>query len=283
MAAHNIRGKTIHSALHLTTAIRMPYQPLSESMLNTLRSQLRNCQIVIIDEIPMVTQPMLEYIHGRLVQVQDDGSLTENLWSKFQKWELTEVVRQKDTTFIDLLNYVRKRKKSTPFSPLHLATLRSRCVKAPDDNIIRIYPTNKQTSAYNYKMLQTTKNPIITITAVDTIATRIGDRILTAPLKTVKSQLPPEIHLSVGARVILTFNVDVENGLSNGARGTVTNIDSSKHFHGLPTFVHVKFDDVSIGSKYQIGFPYAESLDVPIHFQSEMLPSRSIMRHQYPL
>ncbi|XP_065576384.1 uncharacterized protein LOC136037591 [Artemia franciscana] len=222
-------------------------------------------------------------VFGKPLFHQDDGSLTENLWNKFQKWELTEVVRQKDKSFIDLLTYVRKRKKSTPFDPHHLATLRSRCVKVPDDNIIRIYPTNKPTLAYNCKMLQTTRNPIITVTALDTIATRTGDRVLAAPLTTVKSHLPPQIHLSVGARVILTSNVDVENGLSNGARGTITAINSSKCFHGLPTSVHVKFDEATIGSKYRIGFPYAESYDVPIQFQSEMLPSRSIMRHQYPL
>ena len=59
VAAYNINGLTIHSALSITTNMSLPYTPLGEEKISTLRNKLDQLQILIIDEISMVDQKML--------------------------------------------------------------------------------------------------------------------------------------------------------------------------------------------------------------------------------
>ena len=54
VAAFNINGLTIHSALSITTDMSLPYKPLGEEKISTLRNKLDQLQILIIDEISMV-------------------------------------------------------------------------------------------------------------------------------------------------------------------------------------------------------------------------------------
>jgi len=50
-AAHNVNGNTLHSFFHLPIKMGLPYMPLSESSLNTLRCNLDKLSLIIIDEI----------------------------------------------------------------------------------------------------------------------------------------------------------------------------------------------------------------------------------------
>lgn len=146
-AAFNIHGQTIHSAFSIFNPSSQ-YKPLGEEQLNTLRAKYCSLQLVIIDEISMVDQNMLLYIHGRLQQIKrshnmhvfgnvgilavgdfyqiqpvigrplykrDHGSFVD-LWSMFSYWELTTVMRQKDDiSYAQLLNRLRKHEKGQPF------------------------------------------------------------------------------------------------------------------------------------------------------------------------
>ena len=58
-AAINIGGQTVHSAFRLSTNLTMQYQPLPEKDLNTLRLKFGNLQLLIIDEISMVSKALL--------------------------------------------------------------------------------------------------------------------------------------------------------------------------------------------------------------------------------
>ena len=50
------------------------YYGLTENVLNTLRCKLEKLQIIIIDEISMVSYGILGYVHGRLGQIKQNSA-----------------------------------------------------------------------------------------------------------------------------------------------------------------------------------------------------------------
>ena len=70
VAAFNIGGITLHSALLLGCNKFQGYKPLTADKLNTLRSRLMSLQVLIIDEISMVGSNMLLKINKRLQEIK---------------------------------------------------------------------------------------------------------------------------------------------------------------------------------------------------------------------
>ena len=142
--AISINGTTIHSGLNIPCRGKLIL--LSDKNRAELRNKYSNVQIVIIDEISMVSGKLLYQIHKRLNEIfspQQDipfdgksvlvcgdlcqlppvqgkpvfmfietksskGFLMLDLRHKFKLAELTEIMRQKDhTMFIELLNKIR--------------------------------------------------------------------------------------------------------------------------------------------------------------------------------
>ena len=143
-AAHNIKGHTIHSAFHVPANQNLSnYTKLSWDHLNTYRTKFQNLKWIICDEISMVSNYMLRYIHLRLQEIKSNnlpfgglniiavgdlyqlkpvmgqfifedyknnyGPLATNLWTEYFKiFELDEIMRQKeDKKFAQLLNRLR--------------------------------------------------------------------------------------------------------------------------------------------------------------------------------
>ncbi len=156
IAAYHLNAATIHNTFSIGKDVRLPYTPLGEERLNSLRAKFSDLQILIIDEISMVDHNLLAYIHGRLRQIKQTGDfspfgnvcvlavgdfyqlppvkgkslytddVTVNLWSSlFKVVELTTIVRQKDSQFADLLNRLRTRTKGTPMLNSDVEILKS--------------------------------------------------------------------------------------------------------------------------------------------------------------
>ena len=70
IAAFNINGMTLHSALLLGSSKHTGFQPLSHDKLNTLRTMLSNLALIFVDEVSMVGSNMLLQIHKRLQQIK---------------------------------------------------------------------------------------------------------------------------------------------------------------------------------------------------------------------
>ena len=70
VAAFNINGMTLHSALLLGCGKYGGFQPLSHDRLNTLRTRLSRLMLLSIDEVSMVGSNMLIEIHKRLQQIK---------------------------------------------------------------------------------------------------------------------------------------------------------------------------------------------------------------------
>lgn len=76
IAAYNLHAATIHSTFSMGKDVCLPYTPLGEKKLNSLRAKFTDLQILVIDEISMVDQNLLAYIHGRLRQIKQTGDLS---------------------------------------------------------------------------------------------------------------------------------------------------------------------------------------------------------------
>jgi len=70
VAAININGNTIHSSLSIPVDVKGHIVPkLSDQKRRNLRIKLSNLKLIIIDEIFMVSNMLLLYIHQRLVEI----------------------------------------------------------------------------------------------------------------------------------------------------------------------------------------------------------------------
>ena len=205
-AAFNISGETICSALKIGVNLSNDYKPLGEDSLNTLRAKYQHLQLVIVDEISMVSVPQLSYIHGRLQQIKGTSQtsyfgnvsilavgdfyqlppvcpstplcfpnkeILKDLWnSLFQKVELTEIMRQRnDAVFANMLNRLRVRKEDEPLQQTDIKLLESRTVKengltAPPD-ALHLFYRNNDVSKHNDAKIASLNTEKYTVQAED--------------------------------------------------------------------------------------------------------------------
>ena len=317
VAAYNIHGCTIHSALSITTNVRLPYQPLGEEKISTLRHKLRQLQILVVDEISMVGHKLLCYIHGRLQQIkQSKGqslfgnvnilavgdfyqlppvkakslyqpNVSTDLWNdKFVKVELTEIIRQKeDKNFAEVLNRLRVRKKRESLQPEDKRLLESRETGEDWTDAGHIYPCNKQVDEYNNQALfvKCTES-CVSIRAKDFQRDVKSGKMISVRKSLKKSSntdLPDLLWLGVGARVMLTRNLDVSDGLVNGVFGVVQEIVTLPNANS-PKYIKVKFDNENIGTKLKKQSLVCDDNAVSIEMVEENL-TKQCVRHQFPL
>ena len=96
------------------------------------------------------------------------------------------------------------------------------------------------------------------------------------------------LKLAIGARVMLTANVDVSDGLVNGARGEVVNIITNSE--NIMMKILVKFDNAQVGLKtiqsspYHAAFPNAVPIGKhEVMFFAKQRRGSEITRVQFPL
>ena len=195
VAAFNISGMTLHSALLLGAGKYCGFQPLNHDQVNSLRSKLSQLALLIIDEVSMVGANMLLEIHKRLQQVKAVlpdvtfggvsilavGDLYQlppvcqspvfstvndsyaklyrsgSLWvDEFQMVELDEIMRQRgDSQFCELLCRVR----TAECTDDDIAILKSREI-TPDMSeypfhALHVYRLNIDVDEHNILMLNT--------------------------------------------------------------------------------------------------------------------------------
>ncbi|XP_062618787.1 uncharacterized protein LOC134280394 [Saccostrea cucullata] len=321
-AAFNIGGMTLHSAFGISKNIKLPYTPLGENILNTLRAKYENLKLIIIDEISMVDHKLLTYVHGRLTQIKQSKKVFGNvavlafgdfyqlppvkasplykvkesvmvdLWNPlFSKATLTEIMRQKDDAkFAEMLNRLRIRGRGEPLLQQDIEMLQSvSCDLAPKNmqDALHIYSLNKDVATHNEAMVDAICHPCILSTAKDyTRSSVTGNLVLRYQPYSSSSQedLPEVLKLGLNARVMLTRNIDTEDGLVNGAFGTITAIDQPQENNVRA--VYVKFDNNTIGrkakSKAVSDIPGSEGA-VRITLFEDSLAGKNAVRRQFPL
>ena len=286
VAAINVDGTTIHSGLGIPVNCKTSALPkLSDAKRCQLRNLFSEVEIIIIDEISMVSNITLTHIHQRLCEIfgcnLDQpfagktvlvvGDLMQlppvraqyvfvpppgpfgnifSLWSTFKMCELTQVMRQRgDNVFIDLLNNIRVGKLTE--SQFEILENCYSSIEAVDQNSTLLYAENSVKYKYNYHRLEKLNFPQIEMEAIDDYPENISWD-LKSTFKQLGSDktggLAQTLELKKEARVMVTTNIDISDRLINGQLGSVFDFEYSG---ANITRIYLKLDDPTAGLKAQ--------------------------------
>ena len=200
-------------------------------------------------QLPPVGQPpVFASVTDGYARLYASGSLWKE---QFQMIQLSEVMRQKgDSRFIELLGRVRESK----CIPQDIELLQSRVISSEDpgypEDALHVYRLNTQVDKRNEEMLNSLapEDQQYSIKSFDSIGSQTNHMSLSTISKkrTETGGLHHILKIAIGARIMLTSNVDVSDGLVNGARGQVVHIVTT---NDAISRVLLKFDNPSIGSK----------------------------------
>ncbi|XP_078688663.1 uncharacterized protein LOC144920377 isoform X2 [Branchiostoma floridae x Branchiostoma belcheri] len=303
------------------------FQDLSESTVNAMRAQYESLKIVIVDEVSMVDKPLMKFIHLRLRQLrQRPNALFGNvsilavgdmyqvppvkgislykerdrdisdLWNpNFEVVELEEIMRQKDdAAFAKLLNRMRVKRKKDKLSDEDDEVLSSRVLSVDfeaDDypkDALHIFSTNIAVAEHNDKMLRLRCPDVRCFEASDFVKDPTTGSMKRRDLaRGGKNDLPDVVKVGVGARVMLSRNVNVADGLVNGAFGTVSGVAGGQDDAREVATVFVQFDNPKAGALERQKSAVPSSLpvnSVPVRQIEDNLNNKSkVKRNQIPL
>ncbi|XP_069109878.1 uncharacterized protein [Argopecten irradians] len=229
------------------------------------------------------------------------GPLATNIWkSLFTVHELTEIMRQKDDKdFAELLNRMRTM-ESDKLSDGDIATLKSRMLTPEDkhypQNAPHLYTTNKQVDNFNTDMFDRSAGVKVQIPSLDTVngdfSKSVKERLVQAlPCDVSKTAgLMTIVPVAVGMVYEVTANLNIEDGLVNGACCVVKHIEYKQANTDRPSVVWVQFEDDKTGVETRRTYKHLQTADVlyswtPIFDtqQTFLYNKKTYIRIQFPL
>ena len=196
-------------------------------------------------QLPPVCQPPLfNVVSDSYASLYGSGSLWKD---EFQMIELNEIMRQRgDNRFTELLCRVRTNQCTSE----DIDILKSRVITSNDDpkypiNALHVYRLNSDVDDKNEFMLHSiaSEDQQYIINACDAISgqTCHVDLSNISEKRSDTGGLHAVLKLAIGASVMLTANVDVSDGLVNGARGEVVHVITTTD--NKVSKVLIKFDN----------------------------------------
>ena len=293
-AAFIIQGQTLHSAFNFTYGNHI--LSLSDKIRDDRRTSLRNLRAVIVDEMSLVKSDMLYQLHFRLMKdiFQNDllfggvavfvlGDIlqiapvkgtaiycaprdqrlklchaVEDLWKQFIVINLQTNHRQgNDNEYANLLNRIRVGQQTKE----DIAKLKTRVFKKGDKSIPRnalyISGTNEEVNKINSSRLSQLEGKKETITALVYSDTKGEFKPSLDKKGDVNgTTLNYILNIKKGCRVMLTYNLDVCDSLTNGSQGKVIDFKYGKH--GKIKYILVKFDENVSGRERRKRFNFGE-------------------------
>ena len=302
---------------------------LSSQELHDLQRTYQYLKIIVIDEISMVGDFTFYDLYVRLQQIMQTAepfgglsiltvgdflqlppvkqksifkeyearsyaALGMHLWKDFFKLHsLTTIVRQvEDTQLAELLSRVRVGKQ-TKDDIAFLSSMEHTNTQNWPAHHVKLFITNALADEHNNATLNSLPSEKIVIKAKDSVKdTRKNTVSVTVPDDKSVSEtkgLPKTLTVCVGARVMLTKNIDISDHLVNGATGIICFLHFSKH-SPLNGEIYVKFDEEKVGNKLKSNKYPALKDCVPIlaskvefKFQTTNRKTYQVTRTQYPL
>ena len=171
------------------------------------------------------------------------------------------------------------------------------------NEVLHVYALNVHCNVRNEKMLNHLEGQLYISQANDSlqdIKINMSDIDLSNLPTSKTGNLAKTLLLKVGARVFVSTNIDVSDGLTNGVFGTVSHIVTTRHQNRNGNVVEeirvilVRFDSERVGREAQAKSIY-KNIDreaVPIYKTEVMFQTRSngehkktirVIRKQFPL
>nr|XP_030134825.1 ATP-dependent DNA helicase PIF1 [Taeniopygia guttata] len=255
VAACHIGGTTLHAFAGIGSGKAPLEQCIQLAERPGVRQHWLACQHLIIDEISMVDGKFFDKLEavaravrkrdepfggiqliicGDFLQLPPVSKANEETKFCFQAkcWrkcihinmELTEVRRQADKTFVSILSAIRLGRCTEEVTRQLMQTATH---KSERDGILatRLCTHKDDVDITNERRLQQLPGEVHVFEALD------SDPML---VKLIDAQCPVggRVELKLGAQVMLAKNLDVSQGLVNGARGVVVGFESEQK--GLP-------------------------------------------------
>ncbi|XP_062538323.1 uncharacterized protein LOC134206608 [Armigeres subalbatus] len=291
-AAVAIGGTTVHSAFHITMD-RRHQGKLGFELLQLYRHSFVNIKLIIIDEVSMIGANILNTVHARLQSITGDYDLPFGgkavilcgdfrqlppvnakpaykpasnsiggaaLWQALQYFPLRQVMRQTDVEFSSILTKIGNGDRLSD-DETKLIESRFRTVEWCKENIpnaIRLYHRNCAVDAYNHDALSNRDE--LYYTAEDVITGyQDAAQLASARTKLYKMSvaetgcLPYLLRLVIGMSYMITTNVEVEDGIVNGAIGELKYIEHTDDDpQQLPFRLWFKFENDAVGVKLRV-------------------------------
>lgn len=257
-AAFNVFGMTLHTTYRLPPTQSDQMIELDENSANGLRLKLAGLKLIIIDEISMVSLRHLKLIDFRLRQIfgtrdifggisvlvvghlrqltpiggaspfQRQNGIPNHLWESFYLFEQDEIMRQKgDVALCNALNNMSECQMT--HSDIQLFKSREICTRLqPPIGAIWLFKTNAQCEEYNAMVHSRMNSEGFLSTALDRPEGRCSAKRQQEVIEIGKKLnlqscdgLRFKVNLKVGAQYFVSTNINVQDGLFNGATGTL--------------------------------------------------------------
>ena len=296
MAATLIGGQTLHSFLDLGIASDVKELEANGKyeIKKKIKKLISSMNLIVIDEISMVSDSLFDMIKLRLTQADFRGSLLvvgdflqlppvvrgygevrfafeSDSWNEFdfQKIELTHIYRTDDKKFIELLHNVR-----FGFINESIHNHLNEYIKPlPNDlsEFTFLFGRNDSSSRHNIAQLSFIDSELF-----------VKEAQVVKHLKSVKdsevdrfmndARIERELELKVGAPVLFTRN---SWNYFNGERGVVVNVDS--------TFVYVKKGDDKVIKLEVVAQSKEMWKEKTVDGKKEMIEENLFTIYQFPI
>lgn len=194
------------------------------------------------------------------------GIVSGYLWEKFKFYELTEVMRQReDRAFAVALSDMAEEKMTAGdvaiFKRRHLGE-RFNDAAIPR-HAVCLLRTNSAVKQFNDERLKLYQDDVAESVAVDRVRGVASDNLKKQFLLATRKLNMPQcfglayvVPLHVGARYMITVNVDTADGIVNGACGVLKRIDRNTG-SDVAVRIWLKLDDADAGAAARSGLDTA--------------------------
>lgn len=260
VSSFNLKAQTIHSFSGIGAFKRGDrLEDILKKLKKTKRMastflKIEQCTLLVIDEISMLGQYFLEMVDKlfrkvrntdqplgglqviftgdflQLPPVSDEFCFKSEVWDQLdlKTIYLTKMYRVSDPVYTKMLERIRMGKHNAEDNQIlykrFFAYKEYREKEEKEkENLTSIQPTflySKKVNVHEKNMEELEKNPNEMLIFRSVITDKRPDIIL--------NKTEDLLYLKIGAQVMLTVNLDCDNGLVNGSRGVITGYDTSQ-------------------------------------------------------